>query len=195
MSATLEFPAATSIHILAADRIPGMMHVTQLLWLAGQAAQRSRILEVGSWRGRSTRALCDNTSGIVTAVDTWLGAPGLEDELTTLCAVSGDPDWLFHEFQRNLADARNLRVIRKPSLTTAADLARSGESFDMIFLDGLHDHASVVADIRAWWPLVSAPGLLCGHDLEFPDVASAVRECFPGFPADESGTIWAVKKV
>lgn len=180
--------------ILAADRIPGMMPAQRLGWLGEHALHHSRIVEVGCWRGRSTRALCDNSPGTVTAVDTWKGSPELADELRFMEEVSGDPDWLFHEFQRNLADCRNLEVLRLPSLEAAAKLKAEERSFDMIFLDALHDYLSVRADISAWFPLVSPGGILCGDDFHFSEVRQAVVDSIPGFPVNPSADLWVVTR-
>jgi len=182
------------IKVLEADRIVGLTHVTQLAWLGEKASKAQMVLEVGSYRGRSTKVLCDNCPGTVTAVDTWRGSPGLEDELGFLMEISGDPDWLYHEFLHNMQGTPNLEIIRGSSGYAAGLMTRSGRKFDMIFLDGLHDYQSVRDDISAWWPLVSDSGMMCGHDFDFPDVAKAIRSCFPEFPEGNHGSIWAVYK-
>jgi hypothetical protein len=47
---------------------------------------------------------------------------------------------------------------------------------DFVYVDGLHDFASVAADIDAWWPYVAPGGTLAGHDYaeSTPDVIRAV---------------------
>lgn len=37
---------------------------------------------------------------------------------------------------------------------------------DFVYIDGAHDYESVRADITAWWPCLSACGVLAGHDFE-----------------------------
>lgn len=68
---------------------------------------------------------------------------------------------------------RRSKLLRMMSEDAAASLHDS-EPFDIIFLDARHDHDSVLADIRAWWPLVRRPGgILCGHDFQWQ---------YPGLP-------------
>jgi predicted O-methyltransferase YrrM len=45
----------------------------ELLWLARVARGCQRIVEVGSYQGRSTRALADHCPGVVFCVDTCNG--------------------------------------------------------------------------------------------------------------------------
>src|SRR5262245_48308471 len=52
--------------------IPGWMFEAELAWLEEQALERTIIVEIGSWQGRSTKALAA-TPGTVYAVDDWRG--------------------------------------------------------------------------------------------------------------------------
>ena len=62
-------------------KIPGWMSKPELQWLAKQAVASKTIIEAGSWQGRSTRAMADNTGGKVFAVDPW-GLPYLNEDGT-----------------------------------------------------------------------------------------------------------------
>ena len=64
-----------------AEAISGWMERDELAWLAEQAAQARKIVEVGCWMGRSSRALADATAGTVWCVDScggwrWFGGRG-----------------------------------------------------------------------------------------------------------------------
>jgi predicted O-methyltransferase YrrM len=170
------------MNIHKAKDISGWMDEVELTWLAQQAETHTRIIEIGSYLGRSCRALCDNTQGQVTAVDTW----GVEHP------AYGDITGLFAKFQENMIDCENLRVIKMMSLDAAKELA--GETFDMVFIDADHSYEAVKADIEAWMPLVISGGLLCGHDYDdHEEVKRAVDELLPGAKA-EANSIWAITK-
>lgn len=183
------------LNLVPAERIVGFMPLLYLEFLAQEASQHERIVEIGCWRGRSTRVLCDNSSGQVTAVDHFQGAPDLNDDMERMQTLTQDPDWLFHEFQRNLDGVRNLELCRMDSLSAAQYFTRTGRSFDLIFLDALHDHDHVLGDLQAWMPLLRAGGTFCVHDFTFPEVRSAIQELFPStLPIPEDADMWVLRK-
>ena len=164
------------IDIIKADRIHGMMPASYLYFLAKEASKCRSVVEVGSWRGRTTRAICDNCPGEVFAVDTWRGSEELVYEMTFMQDLTGDSDWLFHEFCENLKDCQNLRLVRSNSLEAAEKFSAIGKQFDMVFLDAAHDYESTKADILAWYPLVSPGGYLFGDDYSFEPTRQAVAD-------------------
>lgn len=163
--------------------IRGWMDENELVWLAEQAEKHTRIVEIGSFCGRSCRALADNTTGTVTAVDTW----GIEHP------AYGEISGLYNTFQENMIGLTNIRVVKKMSLDAAAELA--SERFDMVFIDADHRYGSVKADIEAWLPLIVPGGLICGHDYDdHEDVRRAVNEVLPKAKL-EAGSIWALNLI
>lgn len=189
-----------AINIENALKISGWMRPEELEWLARQASMHRLICEVGSWMGRSTRALADNLpeDGILYAVDTWKGTPGPNE-----CALllKGKPeDWLIEQFRANIGEALlagpryKVRPWQGTSIGGADYLCKHYQNrFDMIFLDAAHDYANVKADILAWSPFLAPGGLLCGHDFggSFPGVQKAVLEIFPQAKKVGAGSIWA----
>jgi predicted O-methyltransferase YrrM len=164
-----------------AEKIEGWMGFEDLTFLAQQAQKHEHILEVGSWLGRSTRALADNTKGVVYAVDTWAGS---DEPFQKEFLAGKSKDWLFEEFKRN--KGANVLPVRMTSLEAAVALAEL--RFDMIFLDASHDYDNVKKDILAWKPLLVEGGLLCGHD-RYP-TAKAVDELLTGVKYVDGGIIW-----
>lgn len=180
------------MNLEAALKVPGWMWLDELAWLAEQAHRHQRILEIGSWRGRSARAMADNTTGLVTCVDGFFGSPkdtpnGMYPDMAETLRGK-DPDWIFNEFMQNAGFLPNVRVFRAPS-PGAAELLKD-EKFDFIFIDAGHDYESVKADILAWRPLLSEGGLFSGHDYSLCEgVQRAVDELVPNVRF-AAGSIW-----
>lgn len=181
-----------NINIIKAQAIDGWLTKEELMWLAEQAQTHKLIVEIGSWMGRSTRALADNTEGVVYAVDTWEGNP---EHRTLLKNRSGD--WLFEQFGHNVEDllpgpVYKVRPLKSTSKEGANYLGNHYHNrFDMIFIDGARDYESVKADILAWRPLLAEHGLLCGaaFNLDNMGVVAAVRELCPAYKLHARG-IW-----
>lgn len=162
--------------------IDGWMQPEELRWLAEQATTHKRIAELGSYMGRSTRALGDNTEGIVYAYDDWYGPR--EYEFTDEYRKT-----IWPKFQTNLKDLLEsgkviVRKINHADLTDAPMV-------DMVFIDGDHSYESVKRDIEFWRRYLIAGGLLCGHDLDQVQIKKAVIDCL-GDVNNPIGYIWAV---
>ena len=161
----------------------------EMLWLFENAQGKARVLEVGSWKGRSTHALCSGcTRGDVWAVDHFQGSVG---EDVPHAEAKADPESVFRQFTKNTAQFDNLHVCRADSLT-AAKMFPEGY-FDLVFLDASHDESSVRADILAWGP--KCRGVLAGHDFsaDWPGVKAAVLATI-GQPDGVEGSIWYVNR-
>jgi hypothetical protein len=165
------------IDIKRALEIPGYMDARDLQWLAQRASTRKRIVEVGSYQGRSTRAMAHNTTGTVWAVDTW----ECTGELASL-RNERPGDWVYESFLSNMRGLLNVVPIRMTSLEASRHFARLGQKFDMVFIDASHDCQSVKQDIEVWKPLLEPGGLLGGHDKNWVEVNKAVNECLPQIP-------------
>jgi predicted O-methyltransferase YrrM len=146
------------MNIERSKTIDGWIGDDEMEYLAQSAAKSKVIAEIGSWKGRSTSAMADNTTGKIYAVDTWAGSPEHTEILR-----DKDSDWLFNEFKKNMAGL-NVEPIRMTSLDAAKYFAEQEIKFDLIFIDANHDFAAVNADILAWRPLLNENGILCGHD-------------------------------
>src|SRR5208337_3325683 len=163
--------------------IEGWMTPNELHYLAKSAAVHKEIVEIGSYLGRSTRALCDNTKGHVTAIDDWRGPRDTH--------VSLSPAEIKQQFESHLSE----HIKTKRLDPVAMDYAQLREwippkSPDMIFLDGSHASADIKRDIE-WAERTIAPGgLICGHDANWPQVNAAVAERFPKATVADGTTIW-----
>jgi hypothetical protein len=177
-------PAA--IDLSACLGIGGFMDLQELIWLARAASTHHFIVEIGSYLGRSTRALGDNTPGKVMAIDDWYGP-------RDVYLPEGDRQGVYERFERNLRDLISARSVI-PLRMDYADLGRLklDRPPDMIFIDGDHSSSSVRRDI-AWGigQLRQKGGLLCGHDYDNFYVEEAVKELIPNFFVYRQSIWWA----
>lgn len=165
-------------NVLAASKIEGWMSGDELLWLAEQASKHKLIVEIGCYKGRSTRALADNTRGIVLTFDNFGGPTEIEVP---------NREEIYNEYQRNTFDCNNIITFRE----NHREIFYTGPDADMIFIDGAHGYHAVLSDIRYWIDHLQPNGLICGHDYgsDWPGVDKAVREIF-GEPERGPGSIW-----
>ncbi len=139
----------------------------ELDWLRTQSARFDSVLEIGTWKGRSTAALAEGCQGLVFTVDQF-GGPLYET--ATYRAGARDCD-VFAVATENLSGFDNVTILKMSSREAALELA--GQSFEMIFIDGDHAEDAVRDDIELWTPFVSR--MLCGHDRGLPGVAAALE--------------------
>lgn len=163
--------------------VPGWMKEAELLWLYETAKGMDSVVEIGSFKGRSTVALASGCKGTVYAVDHFSGP--------TLAGM--DPEAIRADFEKNTAACQNVLLIRDES-THVANSEAFGGPVDMVFVDGYHSYEQVKADLIAWLP--KARKLICGHDYNdphWPGVKQAVDELLgPGVQVT-AGTIWSYR--
>jgi len=127
-----------------------------------------RIVELGSWEGRSTLAIAGATGRPVDAVDTWRGARTDEYQIRQVKARN-----VYAQWTANLADHPHVTPFRmdwrRYTSTTAGAVA-------LVFIDADHTYEEVTAQISAFLPLMSAGGIICGDDYPMVAVWTAVRD-------------------
>lgn len=119
-----------------------------------------RILEVGSWEGRSTLFLLTYfTQGQLIAVDTWAGMDEYQYSATR------DLRDLESRFDANVAPfAPRLTKRKGSSLHVLPQLLDEQQKFDVIYVDGSHFADDVLADGIAAWRLLKQGGVLIFDD-------------------------------
>jgi predicted O-methyltransferase YrrM len=139
-------------------------------------ARGKRVLEVGSYCGRSTVCIAQTADHVV-SVDPHDGRG------------TPRPKGTFDSLRDNL-DRYGLRNVKTLVGTMTDGTADFLVPFDLIFIDGAHDADSVRADIKASLPLLNDGGLLAFHDYRNrpgehdgrwdPGVTQAVDELIAG---------------
>lgn len=170
--------------ISSAEKIQGWMSREELGWLYDKASEMSNVVEIGSWRGRSTFAIAAACPGVVICVDHFNGSPSEINE----CHAPAKTEDIYAQFTENTKRFRNISVIREESQKAAKACRHT--KFEMVFIDGEHTFESVKSDIEAWRPL--ATKLFCGHDRNQDGVPKALKECGVDFK-EGPGSIWYVE--
>lgn len=167
-------------------RIDGWMEEDELEWIAEMASVSHSILEVGAFKGRTTRAIADNTDGKIVVVDPWNQDYWYEDGRKFEVDFNVLP-----EFADNLEDhLKSGKVI--PFQEMFSEHKDPGP-FDFIFLDGDHRFKTVEDDIKH--ALTICHGVLAGHDYTttdiWPGVKKAVDELLGSKVSLGPGSIWS----
>jgi len=151
------------------NNIKGWLSDIELKWLYLTAKEMESIVEIGSWKGRSTDALLSGCKGTVWAVDHFMGNEGLRDGV---CHEAMEKD-VSKIFIANVGHYNNLKLLKMDSLE-AAELF-GDNSIDMVFIDAGHIYNEIKNDILAWLPKTKK--VFCGHDYRIrSDVKKAVDE-------------------
>ena len=145
--------------------ITGWMFPLELEWLYLMAkASGGPILEVGSYKGLSASAL--GQAGPLTCVDTFQGGEDLpvEDSLPA-----------FAKAMQTMG--LSPRVIVGRSEVVLPALYAAAEKFSFILIDGSHQYADTLRDIRNAWALLGKRGVLVVDDFYgFPDIQRACHD-------------------
>ncbi len=152
-----------------ADKVDGWLHPKEgrtLYKLANRCKGRGSIVEIGSWKGKSTIWISygsrEGCGAKVHAIDPHTGSP----EHAHLFGKV----WTFDEFQRNIENAR-VKDMVIPHVDFSTAVARDfNEPVEFIFIDGLHEYEGVRDDFESWYPKVVNGGTIAFHD----------STCWPG---------------
>ena len=179
--------------------IQGWKTQEELVWLARRASRSKVVIDIGCWRGRTTKIMAAVCPGIVIAVD-HLTAPYTGETARNEILRASESLAIQKEFTVNLAE--ELSSGKVYAVLQDGDAAREavaaflkGTKADFVWIDGDHAYGDVRADILFYGALLREGGILSGHDYEpaFPDVMKAVEELCPGFERGH-GTSWWVRR-
>lgn len=159
------------------------------------------VVELGSWKGRSTAwlgsGIRDRGEGRVLAIDTW-GGTATENLHADLLAGYG-PDQLYDEFRANM-QALGLADVVEPWRMTTIEAARRwdrGASIGLLHIDASHEYLDVRADFEHWAPFVAPGGYIVFDDVpSFPGPMRLITELprwyvYVGAPPNQ----WYVRKM
>jgi MMP 1-O-methyltransferase len=128
--------------------------------LARECTVPGVIVEIGSWKGRSTIYLALGSKAgpgkTIFAIDPHTGSPEYWAAFGTVST--------FDAFADNVRRA-GVEDVVIPLVHTSTDVARNFEKpVAMVFIDGAHEYESVKQDFEDWFPKVVNGGIVALHD-------------------------------
>lgn len=165
------------------NRMEGMVTIQDMELLHDYAAKaRKGIVEIGSYLGKSTTALAlGSRRGHLVPV--WAVDP---HEPYCVELARGTHQYTGHNrgyFMQNIVSAGVADVVRLISLPSVQAARCWEREIDLLFIDGLHDYDSVLADLKAWYAYIPVGGHILLHDYDLPDVRRAVKK-FLSYPKE-----------
>lgn len=167
--------------------VPGYLlpaEAIALYSLARRAPQDARIVEIGSWLGKSSvvfgLACKGKRSARVTCIDPF-DATGDERSAKTYKRKSmALENSLFQNFTANVKDAGVASYIDPIKGLSVPAAETWKDPIDIVFIDGDHTYEAVCADIRAWAPHIKPGGIMCLHDVYFEPLKTGKEHIGPG---------------
>ncbi len=130
---------------------------------ASRLSAPAKIVEIGSFQGRSTIVLATAaTEGIdVVAIDPHAGNDRGPQEFEGFAAAAADD----HErFLANLAEAGVGERVQHLRMFSSAALAEVEGQIDLLYIDGAHRYGPALDDVRRWGARVRSGGTMLVHD-------------------------------
>ncbi len=134
---------------------------------------RNVIVEVGSWKGKSTICLGngsrDGNKVKIFAIDPHIGSSEHQK-------MFGEVD-TFEEFKQNINQAGVAEFV-EPIRDISENAAKNfNQQIEFAFIDGAHEYSFVKLDFNLWFPKVMNGGILAFHDSWHfigPNLATAI---------------------
>jgi MMP 1-O-methyltransferase len=141
----------TRVKPLIAD-VPGWLTDEEgeaLYELARACSGRGVIVEIGSWKGKST--VC-------------LGLGSRAGASLPVYAVDPHADYRFGDFKTNVERAGIADLVRPIASLSQPAAADFDEPIELLFVDGSHEYDLVLEDFEKWVPKVVEDGWVAFHD-------------------------------
>jgi MMP 1-O-methyltransferase len=117
--------------------------------LARSCTGKGVIVEIGSWKGKST--VC-------------LGVGSQDGGGVPVYAIDPHADYRFGDFKTNVERARIAELVRPIASLSQAAADDFDEPIELLFVDGSHEYDLVLEDFEKWVPKVVDGGWVAFHD-------------------------------
>lgn len=128
--------------------------------LAKNCKGKGVIVEIGSWKGKSTVWLAKGSKAgnkvKIYAIDPHTGSSEHKKQYGKI--------WTFEEFKKNIKNAKVDDIV-VPIVKTSEEAAKNfNKPVELIFIDGAHEYDLVKLDFKLWFPKVIDGGIIAFHD-------------------------------
>jgi len=143
-----------------------------LLDLIKEIPNKGRMIEIGTFTGESTVIFGDHFKEVI-GIDPMLHDYDEEDPTSNF-----NFNEVLKMFILRTENYNNISLVQKTSDDAVNDF--KDESFDFIYIDGIHQYENVLRDIKNYLPKVKKGGVIGGHDFgpSWPGIEKAVTEVF-----------------
>lgn len=147
--------------------------------VGAQIVDGSKVVEVGSWLGKSAIFLANQIKekGINAdfyCVDIWEGTTGDSDIDKIIKMHGGSVYDIFLGNIEKCGVSDFIKPIKKDSVSASRKFKNN--SLDFCFIDALHTYEAVKEDIKTWLPKVKPGKYIGGHDADRECVQRALNE-------------------
>ena len=153
---------------------PGEADLLQKFAREQQDKFKSDLLEIGSWKGRSSVVIASvlKEDHRLWMIDHFRGKPSYKTKFKR----RGEP-WAYPEVLENVIKHKiqNNVIVLPLSSQLAANIGLN-EKFCFIFIDGNHTYEGVSRDWQLWSPHLEIGGVCLFHDCHYPPIQKFLEE-------------------
>jgi predicted O-methyltransferase YrrM len=165
----------------------GLLDLIEYLKTFGDT-RKMRMVEIGSYAGESTVIFANHFKEVI-AIDPYLNDYDLND----ITCFHRDLTKVYDTFLTNTKLLENIKLIKKTSDDAINDL--KNETFDFVYIDGIHTYEQVNKDIDNYKPLIKKGGFIGGHDYHpvWDGVVKSIHEKVGDPNKTFQDTSWVIK--
>jgi len=146
--------------------------------LAKQCNGMGVIVEIGTWKGKSTVCLAmgslDGKKINVYTIDPHTGSSEHQKRMGKI--------WTYDEFIANMKRLNLDRTVN-PIVDTSENASKLfKEKVELIFIDGAHEYEYVEKDFKCWYPKMVDEGIMAFHDSDRESVIGVLKKYVYGMP-------------